>query len=102
MSVWQASAWSESLTRVAGSTRAVYSRDLAALTRWLDERGVDGPGSVDRRTLRRYLAHLDHAGYARRTIARKASVRKPFCSRLTNHCGVALKIRGVLWRQQCG
>ena len=74
MSVWQASAWSESLTRVAGSTRAVYSRDLAALTRWLDERGVDGPGSVDRRTLRRYLAHLDHAGYARRTIARKASV----------------------------
>jgi hypothetical protein len=28
--------------------------------------------------------------------------RKPFCCIETNHCGVARKITGALWRQQCG
>lgn len=74
MADWDAPTWLASLTRVADSTRAVYARDLAALTAWLDERGVDGPSAVDRRTLRRYLADLDQAGYAKRTISRKASV----------------------------
>jgi len=27
---------------------------------------------------------------------------QPACSMLMNHCGVARKITGVLWRQQCG
>jgi hypothetical protein len=31
-----------------------------------------------------------------------ASSRRPFCSMLMNHCGVARKMMGVLWRQQCG
>lgn len=72
--MWDESSWLAGLNRVADSTRAVYARDLRALTTWLDEIGIDGPTAVDRRTLRRYLADLDQSGYARRTIARKASV----------------------------
>ncbi len=71
---WQIDDWLAHLTRVADSTRAVYARDISALVGWLVERGVDGPHSVDRRTLRRYLADLDQHGYAKRTISRKASV----------------------------
>ena len=71
---WELSTWLGSLTRIADSTRAVYERDMAAVVEWLDERGVDGPTAVSRRTLRAYLAELDQRGYARRTIARKASV----------------------------
>ena len=34
--------------------------------------------------------------------ASNAALRNPACSMLMNHCGVARKITGVLWRQQCG
>ena len=71
---WDLPTWPGSLTRIADSTRAVYERDMAAVVEWLTERGVDGPDEVSRRTLRSYLADLDQKQYARRTIARKASV----------------------------
>jgi len=71
---WQIDPWIDSLTRVADSTRAVYRRDAAACFDWLDSHGLGGPSEVTRRDLRRYLAHLDASGYARRTTARKASV----------------------------
>ncbi len=74
MATWDLPQWLDSLTRVADSTRAVYSRDLSAAIDWLEEAGCDAPHRVTRRHLRRYLAHLDQAGYARRTTARKASV----------------------------
>ena len=35
-------------------------------------------------------------------MSRSACSRSPACSMLMNHCGVARKITGVLWRQQCG
>jgi hypothetical protein len=35
-------------------------------------------------------------------ISASAAARRPACSMLMNHCGVARKITGVLWRQQCG
>ena len=73
-SAWQVDEWLANLTRVADSTRAVYARDLGAVVAWLIDRGVAEPAAVDRRTLRRYLADLDQHGYAKRTIARKASV----------------------------
>ena len=75
---WQVDDWTAQLTRVANSTREVYRRDIAALVGWLGECGVDGPRAVDRRTLRRYLAELDQRGYAKRTIARKASVTRRY------------------------
>ena len=68
-----------SLTGVTPATAAVYRRDLDAFTEWLVETGIDEITDVDRRVLRRYLAHLDHRGYARRTIARKmSSLRRYF------------------------
>ena len=74
MDAWGLDAWLDSLTRVAASTRAVYERDARALVEWFVARGVDEPAAVGRRDLRGYLASLDREGYARRTIARKASV----------------------------
>lgn len=75
---WGLSAWLDSLSSVAGSTRAVYQRDAAAAVQWLEESGVVGPGAVDRRTVRRYLAELGTNGYAARTISRKASVLRRY------------------------
>ncbi len=74
MASWDLPTWLGSLTRIADSTRAVYERDMAAVVDWLGERGIDRPDEVSRRTLRSYLADLDQQDYARRTIARKASV----------------------------
>jgi len=71
---WGLETWLGSLTRVAASTRSVYRRDMAAVVDWAASVGLDDPASVTRRDLRRYLAHLDQRSYARRTIARKASV----------------------------
>ena len=70
--------WIGSLGRVADSTKAVYARDMAAAAAWLSEAGADGPASVGRRTLRRYLAELTRRGYAPRTVARKASVLRRY------------------------
>ena len=78
VAAWDVSAWLESLTRIAPSTRSVYERDMAAAVAWLDEHGVIDPAAVGRRTLRAYLADLDRSGYARRTIARKASVLRRY------------------------
>lgn len=75
---WGLSAWLDSLSGVADSTRAVYERDAAAAARWLEQAGSPGPDSVDRRALRRYLAHLGANRYAARTIARKVSVLRRY------------------------
>ena len=74
MRSWDLSLWLESLTRVAPSTRDVYSRDMRDAVLWLETQHVDSPNITTRRDLRRYLAFLDSEGYARRTTARKASV----------------------------
>jgi integrase/recombinase XerC len=52
---------------------AAYRADLAAFVRWADPLSTLGPGGVDRRVLRRWLAELTGEGFARRTIARRAS-----------------------------
>jgi len=75
---WGLSAWLDSLSGVADSTRAVYARDAAAAAGWLHEAGHAGPDSVDRRALRRYLAHLGNSRYAARTITRKVSVLRRY------------------------
>ena len=71
---WELTTWLGSLTRIADSSRAVYARDMSAIVDWLHEHGIEHPHDVSRRTLRSYLAALDEHKYARRTIARKASV----------------------------
>ena len=78
MDNWGLGAWLKSLSGVADSTRAVYARDAAAAAGWLQEAGHADPASVDRRALRRYLAHLGSRRYAARTITRKASVLRRY------------------------
>jgi integrase/recombinase XerC len=75
---WQQDAFSASLIALADGTVALYKRDLQAFVTWADRLGLPGPASVDRRTLRRYLAYLDSRNYSRRTIARKASVLRRY------------------------
>lgn len=76
-------AWCEhdflaSLTAAAPRTVDAYRRDLAGFASWAADQGVDGPASVDRAVLRRYLAHLAVEGYARRSMARKASALRRY------------------------
>lgn len=75
-------AWNEddfvAALALSRSTLAVYRRDLLAFAEWAGRSGVTGPDQVDRRVLRRYLAHLSTRGLARRTIARKASVLRRY------------------------
>jgi site-specific recombinase XerD len=62
-----------SLAGQSPATQKAYDGDVAGFLEWLVRAGVEGPESVDRLVLRRYLAFLNTRGYARRTIARKAS-----------------------------
>ena len=78
-----ANAWSidpfiASLTSLASSSTDLYRRDLAAFVEWSIEAGLSRPEDVDRRLLRRYLVRLDADRFARRTIARKASVLRRY------------------------
>jgi site-specific recombinase XerD len=75
---WHVDEFLRSLTAVAGSTVEAYGRDLRSFTTWADRLGLDGPGAVDRTTLRRYLAYLATRGQARRTIARRASALRRY------------------------
>ncbi len=72
--MWQIPAFIEALVSVADATRAVYRRDIDAFVDWAERAGWERPSDATRRGLRRYLAYLDTRGYAKRTIARKASV----------------------------
>jgi site-specific recombinase XerD len=75
---WHLDEFVRSLTAVTPSTVDAYSRDLRAFTAWAERLGVDDPGTVDRQTLRRYLAYLATRGQARRTIARRASALRRY------------------------
>lgn len=54
------------------NTVRAYSADLARYLEWAQRSGID-PITLTHRQMRRYLAELDGAGYARRTIARRLS-----------------------------
>ncbi len=79
--------FANSVTGVQSSTRAVYERDLVAFSEWSATVVGNEITSIDRRVVRRYLAHLNTSGYARRTIARKmSSLRRFFAwARLEGH-----------------
>lgn len=58
------------------ATVTAYRGDALDLARTCAQWGVDHPGDVGRRTLRRYLAALAERGLARATIARRASLAR--------------------------
>jgi site-specific recombinase XerD len=70
---WHERAFLDSLTSVAPRTVEAYGRDLAGFVEWAGRGGTVEPAAVDRTLLRRYIGHLVTRGYARRSIARKAS-----------------------------
>lgn len=62
---------------VSPNTVRAYSADLARYLEWAERSGLD-PITLNHRQLRRYLAELDRASYARRTIARRLSAVRSF------------------------
>lgn len=58
-------------------TITAYSSDLASFLDWASREDAD-PLDLDPRRLRRYLADLDRAHYARRTIARRLAAVRSF------------------------
>lgn len=71
--VWQVDRFITSLTAASDNTVVAYRRDVEAFITWAERLGLTGPGEVERKALRRYLAYLNSRSYAKRTIARKAS-----------------------------
>ena len=78
---WQREAFLASLTASARQHRlGLPARPRRASSTWTERLELPGPGAVDRRTLRRYLAYLTTRGYAKRTVARKASALRRYFS----------------------
>lgn len=77
---WQRDDFVGSLTDLAATTVDAYRRDLDAFVTWAERLGLDGPGRVERTTLRRYLAYLTTRGYARRSVARRAAALRRYFS----------------------
>ena len=64
------------------NTVAAYRRDAADLARWSVGNGISHPREVDLAVLRRYLGELNERGYARSTLARRASALRRWFSLL--------------------
>jgi integrase/recombinase XerC len=75
---WRVDEFTRSLTAAAPSTVEAYRRDLAAFSTWAERLGLNSPGDVQRTAVRRYLAFLATRGFARRTIARRASALRRY------------------------
>ncbi len=75
---------------LAASTLDVYARDLRDFADWAARSGCDGPASVNRSTVRSYLAHLTTRRYASRTIARKAAALRRYFDWMVRSGGVAV------------
>ena len=71
------------------NTVAAYRRDAADLAWWSADHGIRHPGEVDLGVLRRYLAELNERGYARSTLARRASSLRRWFSLLERRGVVA-------------
>lgn len=66
------------------NTLRAYSADIERYLEWAERAAVD-PLAPTRQELRRYLAELDSAQYARRTVARRLSALRSLFAFLTEH-----------------
>lgn len=62
---------------VSSNTTRAYAADLARYLEWAERSSID-PVTLSHRQMRAYLAELDRAQYARRTIARRLSSIRTF------------------------
>ena len=77
--VWHLDDFLRSLTDAAPATVDAYRRDVTAFVTFAERNQLEGPADVDRRHLRRYVAHLGTRQYAAATVARRvAALRKYF------------------------
>lgn len=72
---WCIDEFAASLTRASTNTVDAYRRDVRDFEEFA---GESDPTGIDRLHLRRYLAHLGANGYAKRSIARKASALRRY------------------------
>ena len=85
---WANSEVSRYLTRIRTQRRLsphtvdAYQRDLRQFLLFCDREKVAALADIDRRLLRRYLAHLDAQGYARASSNRKVSAIRTFLADL--------------------
>ncbi|MCY3577073.1 MAG: tyrosine-type recombinase/integrase [bacterium] len=84
---WDLDTFAASAASVSEGTKAMYCREVTAFSEWLANTrasstavvGWDtGPDVVDLRMIRRYLAYLSTEGYARKTVARKATALRRY------------------------
>ncbi len=76
---WYVDDFARSLTDAAPATVDAYGHDVEAFVAFAERHGLDDVGQVDRKHLRRYVAHLGTREYARSTIARRvAALRRYF------------------------
>ncbi|NNF62702.1 MAG: tyrosine recombinase [Acidimicrobiia bacterium] len=74
------------LTRLEGerglslNTVDAYRRDLSQFFEFCDRQGIGSIDDIDRKSVRRYMAHLGTRGYAPRSMSRKASAIRAFFS----------------------
>ncbi len=75
---WRVPEFVLSLTAASESTKRAYRTDVCQFSQWASRAGLDAPGDVDRRWLRRYIAFLSVRGLSRRSVARKASALRRY------------------------
>jgi site-specific recombinase XerD len=68
----------ETERRLSAHTVAAYRNDLRQFAVFCGRLGITDLEGIDRRTLRRFLAHLDTRGYAARSVGRKSSAIRRF------------------------
>ncbi len=81
--VWRVPEFVLSLTAASDATKRAYRSDLCQFAEWAARAGLDAPGRIDRRWLRRYIAFLSVRGLSRRSVARKASALRRYFGWLT-------------------
>lgn len=79
-------------------TLAAYRRDLSQFMEFCDRAGAADIAKIDRSMVRRFLAYLDTRGYARRSVARKASAVRSFFSDQVRHGAVEVNPSDQLGR----
>ncbi|MDO8391074.1 MAG: tyrosine-type recombinase/integrase [Actinomycetota bacterium] len=75
---WRLDDFLASLTASAQHTVSAYGSDLRDFAAWAQSAGAHDPVAVDRLMLRRYVSSLTTRGFAKRSVARKASALRRY------------------------